>query len=91
MEADISIWRKPGHFYFALTRVDTHLSKLVKNVPFLTSLEMPPFSHNVFPRGFLINPIGLARSAALACRRVTVAQAHALGSTAICYMLFFKT
>ena len=20
MEADISIWRKPGHFYFALTR-----------------------------------------------------------------------
>ena len=22
MEADISIWRKPGHFYFALTRTD---------------------------------------------------------------------
>jgi len=21
MEADISIWRKPGHFYFALTRM----------------------------------------------------------------------
>jgi len=21
MEADISIWRKPGHFYFALTAV----------------------------------------------------------------------
>jgi hypothetical protein len=23
MEADISIWQKPGHFYFALTRRDT--------------------------------------------------------------------
>jgi hypothetical protein len=23
MEADISIWRKPGHFYFALTRGET--------------------------------------------------------------------
>jgi hypothetical protein len=22
MEADISIWQKPGHFYFALTRVE---------------------------------------------------------------------
>ena len=21
MEADISIWQKPGHFYFALTRI----------------------------------------------------------------------
>jgi hypothetical protein len=24
MEADISIWRKPGHFYFALTRFFFH-------------------------------------------------------------------
>ena len=24
MEADISIWRKTGHFYFALTRTDTN-------------------------------------------------------------------
>jgi len=26
MEADISIWRKPGHFYFALTRTPITLS-----------------------------------------------------------------
>ena len=25
MEADISIWRKPGHFYFALTRIPGYL------------------------------------------------------------------
>jgi hypothetical protein len=24
MEADISIWRKTGHFYFALTRIRTN-------------------------------------------------------------------
>ncbi len=28
MEADISIWRKPGHFYFALTLAD--LPKIVE-------------------------------------------------------------
>jgi hypothetical protein len=60
MEADISIWRKTGHFYFALTReyprvpastrvprvrecTRESLSKLFRNVPILTSLEMPPF------------------------------------------------
>ena len=26
MEADISIWRKPGHFYFALTGISPGIS-----------------------------------------------------------------
>lgn len=32
MEADISIWRKPGHFYFALTRIAANRSDLA-NLP----------------------------------------------------------
>ena len=29
MEADISIWRKPGHFYFALTEdIGTRIARL---------------------------------------------------------------
>jgi hypothetical protein len=44
MEADISIWRKTGHFYFALTRICQQMSSLFRNVPILTSLELSPFS-----------------------------------------------
>jgi hypothetical protein len=35
MEADISIWRKTGHFYFALTRIYhlTHLSRPLRHLP----------------------------------------------------------
>jgi hypothetical protein len=57
MEADISIWRKTGHFYFALTREYPRVREYresasvrarvcqssLENVPILTSLEMPPF------------------------------------------------
>jgi len=37
MEADISIWRKPGHFYFALTRGAELLSLQSENVRFVQS------------------------------------------------------
>jgi hypothetical protein len=29
MEADISIWRKTGHFYFALTRAGWHEDEML--------------------------------------------------------------
>ena len=37
MEADISIWRKPGHFYFALTRSRARLSPQNENILFVQS------------------------------------------------------
>ncbi len=37
MEPDISILRKTGHFYFALTRIDTNLSLQNENVRFVQS------------------------------------------------------
>jgi hypothetical protein len=43
MEADIFIWQKPGHSYFALTRTGPNMSNQNRNVPFLTKLEMAPF------------------------------------------------
>ena len=43
MEPDISIWRKTGHFYFALTDSDIWLSSVFRNVPLFTSLEVSPF------------------------------------------------
>ena len=46
MEPDISILRKTGHFYFALTRRHARhedVSSLVRNVPLFTSLEVSPF------------------------------------------------
>jgi hypothetical protein len=33
MEADISIWQKPGHFYFALTRTCPNLPELALRSP----------------------------------------------------------
>ena len=40
MEADISIWRKSGHFYFALTR--TGNSSVARSV-FFVCASQPPF------------------------------------------------
>jgi hypothetical protein len=37
MEADISIWQKPGHFYFALTRTCPAVSLQSENVRFVQS------------------------------------------------------
>jgi hypothetical protein len=48
MEPDISILRKTGHFYFALTQDTRHLSLQSENVLFVQSRNVR-FSHAEMP------------------------------------------
>src|SRR4029077_12988700 len=44
MEADISIWQKPGHFYFALTALNLELARCASPVLRHTSSLLESFS-----------------------------------------------